>query len=694
MISSSASEDSEAIRAQFRQPRDTLLNVVCDYLNKSNARLAELSKKIPDLHPTKGSYELLDVKCHLRLAEIAHSLLKMAPYDPQTMANRGLVRYMNEVLPYSEWRQEAMRPALIIILRRLDKMFNKIAKKGALRRCTDWDAAKKLLKGIYSTFLRHPYIVHLPHLKSLISVCQYIILGDCTGLSMTGLGSGTGVMVNNGVTLNLTGVAISAQSVVQREGQSRENIGGKDGGRESGRDGAREAGGLSNLLTADLTQLNQLSGISQWTMALAQSPPPGFSSVAVRLIALQILQLNENQTLETLCSGVFSGHNDKAEIHLMNMIYPMCIRISGAVRDGPKLRNCDITFILTVVLNILHPSTGSNVPTLGGGTGTATSALGSALGKPTVAASTSAHLRLLAHTSQQQIGFLGLKILIACFERQLSNDWYRIARCVRDIMQQSHSAGVTLWNFIDFVVTYRTPLFILLQPYVRHQLLHRVCDNDQEYYYQQLIAEKLQGRNMPQNRSKGKLLVTLLSELKGLKEDLVSKRIGEEKLKPSQLNAPGVGSSSAHGVGHRLSFAIATALQSSSSRTVTLASTPSQQPECSSGGATSNTIEPRENSSGPAASLESGGSTPSRIARGLLSRGLSFRSHLTGAGSAESRQQAAGVAGKQRGLSVRLPERDAPSRMLDRFLRRTSYPYHIEETPKPPGKCFLEKTIV
>ena len=102
----------------------------------------------------------------------------MAPYDPLTMGCKGLVRYMNEILPNSEWRQEQMRPALIMVLRRLDKTFIKIAKKSVIKRSTDWEAAKRLLKGVYLTFLKHPYIVHLPHLKSLISVCQNIVLGE------------------------------------------------------------------------------------------------------------------------------------------------------------------------------------------------------------------------------------------------------------------------------------------------------------------------------------------------------------------------------------------------------------------------------------------------------------------------------------------------------------------------------------
>lgn len=68
-----------------------------------------------------------------RLAEIAHSLLKLAPYDTQTMESRGLKRYIMEMLPITDWSAEAVRPALILILKRLDRMFNKIHKMPTLR---------------------------------------------------------------------------------------------------------------------------------------------------------------------------------------------------------------------------------------------------------------------------------------------------------------------------------------------------------------------------------------------------------------------------------------------------------------------------------------------------------------------------------------------------------------------------------
>jgi hypothetical protein len=57
----------------------------------------------------------------------------VSPYDPDTMGCRGLQRYMNEILPSTEWTNEAMRPALAAILRRLDKTFNKIYKKPSIR---------------------------------------------------------------------------------------------------------------------------------------------------------------------------------------------------------------------------------------------------------------------------------------------------------------------------------------------------------------------------------------------------------------------------------------------------------------------------------------------------------------------------------------------------------------------------------
>lgn len=49
------------------------------------------------------------------------------------MESRGLRRYIMEMLPITDWSSEAVRPALILILKRLDRMFNKIHKMPTLR---------------------------------------------------------------------------------------------------------------------------------------------------------------------------------------------------------------------------------------------------------------------------------------------------------------------------------------------------------------------------------------------------------------------------------------------------------------------------------------------------------------------------------------------------------------------------------
>lgn len=92
---------------------------------------------------------------------------------------------MNDILPSTEWSADDMRPALMIILRRLDKTFSKIHKKASIRRNTDWAAASDLLKGVYETLLRCPYIAHFQYLKTLLNTCQ-VNIGNVT-FDLTGV---------------------------------------------------------------------------------------------------------------------------------------------------------------------------------------------------------------------------------------------------------------------------------------------------------------------------------------------------------------------------------------------------------------------------------------------------------------------------------------------------------------------------
>ncbi|CAF3522158.1 unnamed protein product [Rotaria socialis] len=119
--------DEHKQASEFRWPRDTLLSVISTFVHFSSQRLKELNKLIND--PTFRMPEILDAKSHTRLADIAHTLLKLGGFDPITMSCRGIQNYFQKLLPWTNWSQEQLRPALNLLLRRIDRMFSKICKK-------------------------------------------------------------------------------------------------------------------------------------------------------------------------------------------------------------------------------------------------------------------------------------------------------------------------------------------------------------------------------------------------------------------------------------------------------------------------------------------------------------------------------------------------------------------------------------
>ncbi|XP_050693714.1 protein unc-80 homolog isoform X3 [Eriocheir sinensis] len=453
-------EDSEALRCDFRQPRDTLLHVVAEFLTTCSQRLSDINKKSGQ---ESKNLDLLDTKSHLRLAEVAHSLLKVAPYDPATMGCRGLQRYMNEILPHPDWSHEDLRPALVNILRRLDKMFNKIAKKYSIRRLTDWGAAASLLKGVYTTLSKYPYIAHLPHLKMVVQVCQSLILGERT---------------------------------VLLEGH---NVG-----------------------------------------SLSDSPPPHFCSMVVKIIAMQILALGMfsdvtgvTYSLEQICGGSsLFPTSDKTENMIMNLLLPLCLRVGCGRKDAPKMRQADISFALTVVLHAMNPPLAKIVPQHGPQAKTMP-------GSDPRSQSWSHHqLDPRAYPKVKptilRIAFLGLKVMMVCFEKNLSQDWHRVLHCLKDLDTRGEG-GIALWDFLDFVVSFRTPLFIQMRPFILTKL-QAECSDESTENYRVLIQERAHGWSLPPPRCRGSLLLDLAHQVKQLKEELITAKIsGDQDVRPPAL---------------------------------------------------------------------------------------------------------------------------------------------------------------
>ena len=88
-------QDIEYKLDRYCQPRNSLLLLISNFVMKCSAKLAEINKK----DRQEKAVELLDNKCYMKMVEIAHSLLKMAPYDQECIKSKGLQMYMTQVFP-------------------------------------------------------------------------------------------------------------------------------------------------------------------------------------------------------------------------------------------------------------------------------------------------------------------------------------------------------------------------------------------------------------------------------------------------------------------------------------------------------------------------------------------------------------------------------------------------------------------
>jgi len=61
--------------------------------------------------------------------------------------------------------------------------------------------------------------------------------------------------------------------------------------------------------------------------------------------------------------------------------------------------------------------------------------------------------------------FAALKIMLVCFESELALQFQRIAHTIKELMNVQ-DAKASIWSFIEFIIVNRSPLFILLQPFI------------------------------------------------------------------------------------------------------------------------------------------------------------------------------------------------------------------------------------
>ncbi|KAH1025785.1 hypothetical protein HUJ05_010443 [Dendroctonus ponderosae] len=313
-------------------------------------------------------------------------------------------------------------------------------------RNTDWDAAAGLLKGIYNTLLKYPYIINWHQIKQLINVCQSLIVSEVCS-----------------------------------------------------------------------------EGVSGATAALlSQPPPPSFCSMVVRLIALQVQDGQDFCGLEHIVGGTVVSTQERIESMIINLIMPLCLRVGSGRKDVPRIKPSDVSFAISFVLCAICPpaqQTSTPKPSSDAKSGNSQTFFGTR--------ETKSLERI--KDSLYQVGFLALKMITICFEEYLINDWIKISRFMR-LLGTKNEANRFLWDFLEFVVTHRTPLYILMQPFIFLKLANPPI-SEYERNVHQTIKNKIRSIGLPLPMSKGALLMELANQMKQLKEELSESTESEDSKK-------------------------------------------------------------------------------------------------------------------------------------------------------------------
>lgn len=94
------------------------------------------------------------------------------------------------------------------------------------------------------------------------------------------------------------------------------------------------------------------------------------------------------------------------------------------------------------------------------------------------------------------------------------------------LLNKRNEASIYLWNFLEFVVTHRTALYIQMLPFIVHKI-GAAPISEHERNMQSIIRERISGDSCLVSKSRGTLLMDLIHELKDLKEEIEDRKCGD-----------------------------------------------------------------------------------------------------------------------------------------------------------------------
>jgi hypothetical protein len=108
------------------------------------------------------------------------------------------------------------------------------------------------------------------------------------------------------------------------------------------------------------------------------------------------------------------------------------------------------------------------------------------------------------------------KLVTYAFYKQI--DLTRISLTIRQLFNKPKS--IYFWRFLEFTCTNKTPLFLLIKPFIEAFVASQDCDNEQEQSIRLCILDSLNCTSPTDAKSKNDVLLELMHELKVIQYDI------------------------------------------------------------------------------------------------------------------------------------------------------------------------------
>nr|CAH8869810.1 unnamed protein product [Trichobilharzia regenti] len=358
MLASSVTATSGHQSSTAYEPREAVLQLACEFLSTCSGRLLEMEEK----HRVS---DLLDTKSHMRLADIAQSMLKHVSNSPDFLASTALQRYFLDVLPVIDWSHESLRSckALECLLGRLNRTLPKMLEFAIKSKAIHhWDEIVKLIRSVYCVLKKNRSVAHMKEIRILIETLKKAIVFDISGCASNFPRSRLDIQPNHtvghhsrpsfgevlfGITSQESSSISASVGVVKPAGKSKQHppVNGEAGSHCSPRHSNQENVYETTFDDSDIYACQ-------------------FAAEVIRLLSLFSQILGSHCSLKDLCERISPDYNIRFPtlleggfqtlvIYLNNLILPLLFRGCAGRKDSPTLSRDNVFYALDVCITAL-----------------------------------------------------------------------------------------------------------------------------------------------------------------------------------------------------------------------------------------------------------------------------------------------------------------------------------------------------